>query len=167
MLERLCLVVSSRSVRRQPEKLGRRWWKVCCSLRQEITENNKWNYAECSCYVAACNTSIWHSFKLTSNHVFLATITVIYYSIRIFTTTLRKENWYQNRHLVFESCHFRQNGRDWRHCAANVQIVAVRRFHESQRRARCCGSERVSYVNLQPKYSHPIPVTTQYNFTFH
>ena len=24
----LCLVVSSRSVRRQPEKLGRRWWKV-------------------------------------------------------------------------------------------------------------------------------------------
>ena len=26
--KRLCLVVSSRSVRRQPEKLGRRWWKV-------------------------------------------------------------------------------------------------------------------------------------------
>jgi len=28
MPKRLCLVVSSRSVRRQPEKLGRRWWKV-------------------------------------------------------------------------------------------------------------------------------------------
>ena len=26
--KRLCLVVSSRSVRRQPEKLGRQWWKV-------------------------------------------------------------------------------------------------------------------------------------------
>ena len=26
--KRQCLVVSSRSVRRQPEKLGRRWWKV-------------------------------------------------------------------------------------------------------------------------------------------
>ena len=26
--KRLCLVVSSRSVRRPPEKLGRRWWKV-------------------------------------------------------------------------------------------------------------------------------------------
>jgi len=28
MPKRLCLVVSSRSVRRKPEKLGRRWWKV-------------------------------------------------------------------------------------------------------------------------------------------
>jgi len=28
MPKRQCLVVSSRSVRRQPEKLGRRWWKV-------------------------------------------------------------------------------------------------------------------------------------------
>ena len=26
--KRLCLIVSSRSVRQQPEKLGRRWWKV-------------------------------------------------------------------------------------------------------------------------------------------
>ena len=26
--KRLCLVVSSRSVKRQPDKLGRRWWKV-------------------------------------------------------------------------------------------------------------------------------------------
>jgi len=55
----LCLVVSSRSVRRQPEKLGRRWWKV----RNKVLPGDRCRQSGVLCLHLLCLHSAWLSWS--------------------------------------------------------------------------------------------------------
>ena len=78
MPKRMCLVVSSKSVRRQPEKLGPRWWKVwnkvlpgdrCWQsgvLVDQVCQRHEWvvpgiaaRYREWLCIAQYCNLILY------------------------------------------------------------------------------------------------------------